>query len=205
MLLSIYLRIYRPEVQQNGVEQIEEEPTPPPSQSLLIDNGMPPTWRQVKRITTAALVVVYAYWRGEATAEEASRFLASALLLLRCQCIRWRRELTGTIDTLRDLVELSGLSIGPALSVLLPGATFDFISAMMSSSSSHTEVCIRTPKGEESVNELNFQQPDIVGNFNHFEELLDKSTGSINTDPSLFIDYETWLPNPLVGLCGDGQ
>jgi hypothetical protein len=202
MLLSIYLRIYKPGV-QNGIEHIEPTLSPSPAQSLLIDNAMPPTWRQVKRLITSAFVNIYAYWRGEASAEEASRYVAMSLLLLHCQRVRWQHELTEAMNTLRELIGLSSLDIGPALSTLLPGATFDFISAIGSISSSQTEVCVRAQKSPSSSHQQDFEQPGVVGSFHQFDDLLDRATGAMHNEPLNFMDYETWLPTPLVGLFGD--
>jgi hypothetical protein len=202
MLLSIYIGIYKPGV-QNAIEHIEPALSPLPAQSLLIDNAMPPTWRQVKRLTTSAFVIMYAYWRGEASAEETSRYVAMALLLLHCQRVRWKHELTEAMGTLEDLIGLSGLELGPAFSILLPGATFDFISAIISTSSSHTEVCVRAQRTPPASHEEGFEQSNSEGSFSQFDDLLDRSAGSMHSDPLNFMDYATWLPTPLVGLFGD--
>jgi hypothetical protein len=202
MLLSIYIGIYKPGV-QGGIEHIEPTLSPSPAQTLLVDNAMPPTWRQVKRLTTSAFVIIYAYWRGEASAEEASRYVAMSLLLLHCQRVRWQHELTEAMDTLRDLIRLSGLEIGPALSILLPGATFDFISAMVLVSSSRTEICVRAQKSPSAGHTEDYQQAGLAGGFHQYDDLLERATGAMHNDPMNFMDYETWLPTPLVGIFGD--
>lgn len=202
MLLSIYLGIYKPVV-QNSIEHTEPTLSHSPSQSLLIDNAMPPTWRQVKRITTSASVIVYAYWRGEASGEEASRFIAMSLLLLHCQRVRWQHELSEAMDSLRDLIGLGGLEIGPALSILLPGATFDFISAITSNSTSYAEVHVRAQKPFLMQQQPDFAQPTTIGTFPQYDDLLERAAGAMHNDPLTFMDYESWLPTPLVGLFGD--
>lgn len=199
MLLSIYIGIYKPVV-QISMEPIEPTLSPSPTQSLLIDNAMPPTWRQVKRLTTSAFVIIYAYWRGEASGEEASRFVAMSLILLHCQRIRWQHELTEAMDSLRDLIGLSCLELGPALSILLPGATFEFISAISSVSSSDTKVRVRTQKTPLASHPQDLAQ---VEPFHHYDDLLERAAGTMHNDPLNFLDYETWLPTPLVGLFGD--
>lgn len=209
MLLSIYLGIYKPVV-QNSIEDIEPTISHSSSQSLLIDNAMPPTWRQVKRITTSAFVIIYAYWRGEASSEEASRFLAISLLLLHCQRVRWKHELSEAMGSLRELIGLSGLEIGSALSRLLPGATFDFISAIASNSTpystSYAEVRVRTQKPLLTHQQQDFAQPATIGTFTQYDDdLLERAAGAMHNDPLTFMDYETWLPTPLVGLFGDVQ
>ncbi|RDI82330.1 hypothetical protein Vi05172_g7599 [Venturia inaequalis] len=204
MLLSIYLRIYKPLV-QNSSEHIEPTISHPSLQILLIDNHIPPTWRQVKRITTSAFVIIYAYWRGEVSSEEASRFIAISLLLLHCQRVRWQHELLEPIGSLKELIGLSALDIGPALSRLLPGATFDFISAIASNSTSYAEVRVRTQKLLLMHQQQDFAQPAMMGTFPPHDDLLDRADGTMQNEGFNFMAYETWLPTPLVGLFGDVQ
>ncbi|TID15663.1 hypothetical protein E6O75_ATG07991 [Venturia nashicola] len=204
MLLSIYLSIYKPVV-QNSIEDLEPTLSHTSSQSLLIDNHMPPTWRQVKRITTSAFVMIYAYWRGEASSEETSRFIAISLLLLHCQRVRWQHELSEPMGSLRELIRLSELDICPALSRLLPGATFDFISAIASKSTPYAEVRVRTQKPLMMRQQQDLAQSAIIGDFPQYDDLLARAAGTMQNDPLTFMDYETWLPTPLVGLFGDVQ
>ncbi|KAE9992412.1 hypothetical protein EG327_009054 [Venturia inaequalis] len=186
-------------------EHIEPTISHPSLQILLIDNHIPPTWRQVKRITTSAFVIIYAYWRGEVSSEEASRFIAISLLLLHCQRVRWQHELLEPIGSLKELIGLSALDIGPALSRLLPGATFDFISAIASNSTSYAEVRVRTQKLLLMHQQQDFAQPAMMGTFPPHDDLLDRADGTMQNEGFNFMAYETWLPTPLVGLFGDVQ
>ena len=125
MLLSVYLQIYKPSA--ITPDQPADPTTPFPPQFLQVDNSLPLTWRQVKRITTSALVIVYAHWNGEASHEEACRGVATALLLLKCQRIRWRDEIDMAVKSLYELAKLSDLKIEAYLITLLPGANMDFL------------------------------------------------------------------------------
>lgn len=121
MLLSIYLQIYKPSIAP--LDQRVEHATSFQPQILVVDNNLPLSWRQVKRITTSALVIVYAYWYGEASHEETSRAVATALILIQCQRVRWRDGIDGAVKTLYDLTKLSNLKVESCLFDLLPGAT----------------------------------------------------------------------------------
>jgi hypothetical protein len=162
MILSIYLQIYKPSA--ITPDEPAERTTTFQPQFLQVDNNLPLTWRQVKRITTSALIIVYARWHGEASHEETCRAVATALLLLRCQRIRWRDEIDGAVKTLYELASLSGLKIEPYLLDLLPGATTDVLRSaagdQVSARYNDVQVQYRAPTASTSGSRQPFE-PDI--------------------------------------------
>lgn len=110
MLLCTYLRILRP-----GLRVLANTALPAVGdqlkRELLEATSVPSTWRQVRRITTSALVVFYAFWRGEASHDEAGEAAATAALLLEFERTRWGSAIDEARKTIRDLSNLSGLDM----------------------------------------------------------------------------------------------
>lgn len=122
MLLSIYFDLFGPTIRVTATTAFQScDETLKRQLQLII--MIPPTWRQVRRITTAIFVVVYAYWKGEVSYDEACRSASMALALLEFQRSRWGSSLQEAITSVRGLVASSGLLIRPFVQQLVPDAT----------------------------------------------------------------------------------
>ena len=88
---------------------------------------LPPTWRQVRRITTSIFIIIYALWKGEAFYDETCRGTATAILLLEFQRVRWGGELQEAKNAIREIAALSGIKFRPFLQQLVPDATEEYI------------------------------------------------------------------------------
>lgn len=121
-LLSIYFNILCP-----GIRVMAHTATPPvddhEGRQLQEATNLPPTWRQVQRITTSALIVIYAFWHGEASYEESGRACAMAILLLEFRRTRWGSTLDYAQRSIRALTGISGIWLRPFLEELLPHAS----------------------------------------------------------------------------------
>ena len=225
MLLSIYLLIYKPSA--IAPDQPAEHIMPFQPQFLQVNNNLPLTWRQVKRIVTSALLIVYAHWHDEASHEETCRGVATALLLLKCQRIRWKGEIDGAVKTLYALANLSNLKIEPYLSYLLPGATTDVIRSVAgdhaSSQYKDVQVRFRTAGASSSdprhsletdmpVSEVVSQADapiygaagtdDMYGNDLSGGDMYDDDFYGLLSVPQT-IDDGTWMPNSSWSIFGD--
>lgn len=79
---------------------------------------------------TSALVIVYAFWKGEASYDECARSCATTLLLLEFQRTRWGSDVDTPARSLRELAVASGIAIRPYAEQLLPSADASFVSAV---------------------------------------------------------------------------
>lgn len=75
--------------------------------------------RQVQRITTSALIVLYAFWHGEATYDEAGRSCAIAVLLLEFRRTRLGSTLDAAQRPIRALAATSEIWLRPFLEGIL--------------------------------------------------------------------------------------
>ncbi|KIW13784.1 hypothetical protein PV08_08975 [Exophiala spinifera] len=121
-LLSIYFNILGP-----GIRVMAHAATPPvdnhEGRQLQEATNLPPTWRQVQRITTSALIVIYCFWHGETSYEESGRACAMALLLLEFRRTRWGSTLDDAQRSIRALAGISGIWLRPFLEEMLPRAS----------------------------------------------------------------------------------
>jgi hypothetical protein len=126
MLLSIYFDILSPAITLMATTALQcyDDALGRQLRSIIL---LPPTWRQVRRITASIFIAIYAYWKGESSYEEASRSAAMAVALLEFQRTRWRADVQPAISTVRGLVTSSGLHIGPFMQQLVPDATAAYL------------------------------------------------------------------------------
>ncbi|KAK5057506.1 hypothetical protein LTR84_011506 [Exophiala bonariae] len=126
MLLSIYFDILRPVIMFMATTALQsyDETLKRQLQTTIV---LPPTWRQVRRIAASIFIIIYAYWKGEASHEEASRSAAMALALLEFQRTRWKAEVQPAITTVRGLVTFSGLEVKSFMQQLVPDATAAYL------------------------------------------------------------------------------
>ena len=131
MLLCTYLRILRP-----GLRVLANTALPAVGhqirQELLEATSVPSTWRQVRRITTSALVVFYAFWRGEMSHDEAGEAAATAALLLEFERTRWGSAIDEARKTIRDLANISGLNMRHYLEKTLPEDGDEYLAVVLS-------------------------------------------------------------------------
>ena len=74
------------------------------------------TWRQLKRITSSAYILLIAFWRGEALRDETQCGLSDAIALLRHERLRWPDVVAQTEQTLTQLAQLSSKLDSPIVS-----------------------------------------------------------------------------------------
>lgn len=117
MLLSSYVEMAYPalvaEARHTDARSSEALPW------RLAETTLPPTWRQVQRITTSSFIILIAYWKGELNKSEAARYVSMALLLLTHQSMRWGRAIDGCIKTLDRLASSSQLDLSRGKKSLL--------------------------------------------------------------------------------------
>lgn len=132
MLLSIYFEICEPAIRTITTSAIN---TYDDSLKRQIQESvkLPPTWRQVRRITTSTMVILYAFWKGETSHNEACRFCATALLLLEFQRTRYGPSIEEATSCIRELAETSGLSLQPFMKQLVPEASDEYLKAVFDS------------------------------------------------------------------------
>jgi hypothetical protein len=91
---------------------------------------MPLSWRQVRRITTSFYIIIYAFWQGEASEDEAGRACAHAALLLDFQRTRWGLSLDNTRKAIQSLATISQIQVRERLREMLSHDSevyFDYI------------------------------------------------------------------------------
>ena len=181
-LLSIYFSILCP-----GIRVMAHRATLPADKErerqLQEASNLPPTWRQVQRITTSALLVLYAFWHGEATYDEAGRSCAIAILLLEFRRARWGSTLDAAQRSIRALAATSEIWLQPFLEEML--------------SDGREEYLVRRTAGLPSLSSVARDQEIQDQQHQHREDadLLQRSPNSImsTTDAhtSLFPPQET--------------
>lgn len=118
-IIAIYMDIFQPAIRAvNGAESATYSVAD--RRYLQEATRLPLTWRQVRRISASALVIVYAFWKGEASYEDTGKAIASALLLLDFQSLRWGRHITSIRKTLLDLAAFNSLSLHDCIKYLVP-------------------------------------------------------------------------------------
>lgn len=131
MLLSIYFNTLGP-----AIQQIARANSPTSDRewkrAFKEVNQLPPTWRQVRRITTSVLLIVYAYWHGEVSHDEAGRACAHALALLEFQRMRWGTALNDARQSIFSLTSISGINIRSYLEDALSGANEGLVTNILS-------------------------------------------------------------------------
>ncbi|KUL82855.1 hypothetical protein ZTR_09208 [Talaromyces verruculosus] len=121
MLLSVYFKILGPTIHDLAKEANSSDGSHLTSQ-LRKATTLPPTWRQVCRITTSIFVIMYAFWHNEVSNDEAARSCACAILLLEFHRTRWAKNVEPIQATVRSLAALSDLRLhDPMESLLRPG------------------------------------------------------------------------------------
>ncbi|KAJ9494233.1 hypothetical protein H2202_010294 [Exophiala xenobiotica] len=97
---------------------------------------LPPTWRQVRRITTSMFIIFLAFWKGEVAYDEACRSYAMAIFLLEFQRTRWGSNMDDAISSLRSLASLSGFQLQPFMEQLIPEANDEYLTVITGTSPS---------------------------------------------------------------------
>lgn len=130
MLLSIYFNILGPAIQV--IARVDSlAPDRKWEYAFKEVNQLPPTWRQVRRITTSVLIILYAFWHGEVSDYEAGRACAYALALLEFQRTRWGAALNDSRRSILYLAVINGIDIKEHLEGILSGANESFIANML--------------------------------------------------------------------------
>ncbi|KIW21508.1 hypothetical protein PV08_02088 [Exophiala spinifera] len=118
-VLTAYLQLYQPALirlaTQFSVQDQQTDKLPIPRVAALAV-----TWRQVKRIISAAFMLIFAYWHAELVHDEASRYVAMARLLLEYPRSRWGEALDEAIRALSDISGFANFSIYKHMQALLP-------------------------------------------------------------------------------------
>lgn len=89
----------------------------------------------------SAFVIVFAYWHGEMLQEEASRYVATARLLLEYPRWRWGKRLDEAVGSLIDIGDLGGLDLNEHLQRLLPGASEQALSRLLTRFPAYDTTC----------------------------------------------------------------
>ncbi|KAK7903301.1 hypothetical protein LTR67_001319 [Exophiala xenobiotica] len=97
---------------------------------------LPPTWRQVRRITTSMFIIFLAFWKGEVAYDEACRAYAMAVFLLEFQRTRWGSNMDDAVSSLRSLASLSGFKLQPFMEQLIPEANDEYLTVITGTSPS---------------------------------------------------------------------
>jgi hypothetical protein len=129
MLLAIYLDIFGPAIKVLSCASVP--PDPDIKQRLRENIKLPPTWRQVHRIATSILIIMYGFWKGEVSYDEAARYCACALLLLEFQRIRWTSSLNQIVTTVKSIAFISHLDLRKSLKDILPSGNDAFIDCLI--------------------------------------------------------------------------
>lgn len=129
MLLSIYFDILGPSIQ--AIARADSPPTDRGWKCALRVNQLPPTWRQVRRIMTSVLILLYAFWYGEASYDETGRACAYALTLLEYERMRWGAALNDCRRSILSLAAVSGINSMEYIKWIIPGANEAFISNVL--------------------------------------------------------------------------
>ncbi|KAK6378976.1 hypothetical protein LTS17_006679 [Exophiala oligosperma] len=158
-VLSIYFDIYSPVITLMATTTLQsfDDALGRQLQSTII---LPPTWRQVRRISTSVFITIYGYWKGEASYEETARSAAMAVALLEFQRTRWRGTVQPAISTVRDLVTSSALQIGPFMQQLVPKATNAYLKIMSEGTSGDEEHDNYLTPREKDPAQAGFEQLD---------------------------------------------
>ena len=129
LLLSVYFDIFAPAITiiVNTPPQGLDDSSRRQIQEAV---RLPPTWRQVRRIVASAFIAIYAFWTGEAAAEETCRSLATVVLLLEFQRTRWGSKVDSAVATIQCLSSASNLSLQGSMRGLLPNAGEEFFASM---------------------------------------------------------------------------
>lgn len=118
-VLAAYLQLYQPVLDMLATQFSGQslQPTKLSSPSM---SALSVTWRHVKRIMLSIFVVVFAYWHGELLHDEASRYMATARLLLEYPRWRWGEDINEAVQTLYDMTGFAGFTVRKHLQSLLP-------------------------------------------------------------------------------------
>ncbi|KIW14228.1 hypothetical protein PV08_07010 [Exophiala spinifera] len=128
MILETYFTFVEPVVTATVLHFQQSDPPPEGPVTLAAlssvpsSSVMPSTWRQVQRIVTSSLVMFYAYWHGECSEAEVTRFTAMALLLLERHEARWEEALDGARGLIQDLTVLCDIHVERVVQTLFPSA-----------------------------------------------------------------------------------
>jgi hypothetical protein len=109
MLLNIYFDIFGPAIKILA-KAYPSLPDGDLSGRLGEITTLPLSWRQVRRITTSFYIIVYAFWQGEASEDEAGRACAYAALLLDFQRTKWGPSLDNARKTIQSLAKFESLT-----------------------------------------------------------------------------------------------
>lgn len=182
MILSTYLEIFSPVVRtiattnlQNGEQAIWDQ--------ARMFTHLPASWRQVRRITTSILIVIYAFWRGEVAEDETCRAAATATLLLEFQRgLRWGTKLKNVVHAVRTVIQVSKIDTRPYLHLLLPHATYEYLETLSgpqelqntSSNEISAHVCSHRSTGLQgaSFTDVIGQVSEDYDGFDSFQDLL---------------------------------
>ncbi|KAF9895240.1 hypothetical protein FE257_000142 [Aspergillus nanangensis] len=129
MILSMYFELFGPAIQE--LSRVYATPKEEFIHHLRTITKLPPTWRQVHRITTSILIVLYGFWKEEVSEDEAARYCAYALLLLEIQRIRWTSSLNPITATVRILAAHSGLDLRKPFEQILPLGSEAYIDILL--------------------------------------------------------------------------